>query len=73
MIPLSPDQILQIWRALKPFEIEVTYGFSTVRYRGLQGEASISERILESAKVCVRRMGWKEHEIFGESVVRREG
>ena len=64
-IPLSPDQILQIWRRLKGYEIEATYGFTTVRYRG---GASIPERILESAKVCVRAMGWKEHEVLQESV-----
>ncbi|KAK5102328.1 hypothetical protein LTR70_000113 [Exophiala xenobiotica] len=70
MIPLSPDQILGIWKALKGFEIEATYGFTTVRYAGKEGEASIPERILESAKVCVRRMSGEksEHEIFGETV-----
>lgn len=70
MIPLSPDQILGIWKALKGFEIEATYGFTTVRYAGREGEASIPERILESAKVCVGRMsgGRREHGVFGETV-----
>lgn len=69
MIPLSPDQILGIWQAIKGFEIEATYGFQTVRARKTEGEevASIPQRILESAKVCVGRMGWEEHEIFKES------
>lgn len=65
-IPLDPDAILQIWRALKGFDIEATYGFVTVRAK--EGDATIPQRILESAKVCVRRMGYKEHEIFNESV-----
>ncbi|KAK5070593.1 hypothetical protein LTR64_000266 [Lithohypha guttulata] len=67
MIPLSPDQILGIWWAIKGFEIEATYGFQTVRAKKQDG-ASIPERILESAKVCVGRMGREEHEIFKESV-----
>lgn len=65
MIPLSPDQILGIWRALKGFEIEVTYGFVTVKSR--EGDhVGIPARILQSAKTCVGAMGWREHEIFQE-------
>lgn len=67
MIPLSPDEILGIWRALKGWEIEATYGFSTVRWNGRESEAGIPERILESARVCVRAMGVREHAIFEES------
>ena len=67
MIPLPPDQILQIWRALKGFDIEATYGFTTVRSRE-EDVAGIPQRILESAKICVSNMGWKEHEIFNETV-----
>lgn len=67
MIPLSPDEILGIWRALKGWEIEATYGFSTVRWNGRESEAGILERILESARVCVRAMGVREHAIFEES------
>lgn len=66
-IPLAPDQILGIWKALKGFDIEATYGFVTVRSK--EGDrVSIPARILQSAKVCVRAMGWREHDIFGETV-----
>lgn len=66
-IPLSPDQILGIWKALKGFEIEATYGFVTIKSK--KGDSvGIPARILQSAKVCVRAMGWREHEIFDEVV-----
>ena len=68
MIPLSPDEILRIWKSLKGFKIEATYGFSTVRYLGRPGEVSIPERILESAKVCVRRMSVQTHDLLHERV-----
>lgn len=64
-IPLDPDQILQIWRALKGHSIEATYGFVTVRSK--DGDATIPQRILESAKVCVRRMGYSDHDILRET------
>lgn len=67
LIPLAPDQILGIWRALKGFEIEATYGFVTVKSEKKDG-VGIPARILQSAKTCVRAMGWKEHEIFEETV-----
>lgn len=67
MIPLSPDQILHIWRSLKGFPVEATYGFVTVRSR--KGDrVSIPARILQSAKAFVGAMGWTGHEIFSEAV-----
>jgi hypothetical protein len=66
MIPMSPDAVLQIWRAMKGFKFEVCYRLmGTVRHRpelsvGLEG------RVLESASIFVRALGFQEHEILTE-------
>lgn len=67
MIPLAPDQILGIWRSLKGFDIKATYGFNTVKSTK-EDKVGIPERILQSAKISVWAMGWKEHEIFEETI-----
>lgn len=65
MIPLPPKDVLGIWRAVKGFEFEATYGGfmgQDVRREGLKGE------VLESAKEVVRRGGHEGAEIFGETL-----
>lgn len=65
MIPLGPEQVLQIWRAMKGFGVEATYGFTTVRYK--KGDRkTIPERVLESAQMFVKSIGYEEHAIFSE-------
>ncbi|KAI1613067.1 beta-lactamase-like protein [Exophiala viscosa] len=70
-IPLPPDIVLQIWKALKPFEFKATYGVfakvSNVFERpgetlGLRG------RVLQSAKIAVKAMGYSDHSIFAEEL-----
>ncbi|MDI1493269.1 MAG: hypothetical protein OHK93_005057 [Ramalina farinacea] len=54
-IPLDPDTIHVIWKAIRDLEFEATFGAFTgmeVRDKGLRG------RMLESMKVQVRGMGW---------------
>jgi glyoxylase-like metal-dependent hydrolase (beta-lactamase superfamily II) len=66
MIPMSPDAVLQVRRAMKGFKYKVCYGLmGTVRHRpelsvGLEG------RVLESAKIFVKALGSKGHEILTE-------
>ena len=70
-IPLSPDQILGIWRTLKRFDFQATYGvFAGVsNVKELDGQRmSLKQRVLESAKIAVRRMGLLKHEILQESL-----
>jgi hypothetical protein len=70
-IPLSPDQILGIWRTLKRFDFQATYGvFAGVsNVKELDGQRmSLRQRVLESAKIAVRRMGYQQHEILQESL-----
>lgn len=63
MIPLPPSEIQRIWRALKPFSFEATYGgFSGQDVRGID----VKQRVLESMKIQVRRQGHEDHEIFKE-------
>lgn len=66
-IPLSPEEIFKIWRALKGFSIEATYAFVNVKSQA-GDTTSIPERILESAKVVVKRMGFDNHQILNETI-----
>lgn len=69
MIPLSPDEILRIWRVLKPWDFKATYGVMA-KWSNLFEKAtdrkSVKERLLDSAKMAVQAMGHAEHEIFEE-------
>lgn len=67
-IPLSPDQVLKILKALKGFDIQATYAFTTVRWREGQ-QTTIPERIVESAKICAKSMGYSDHPIFAEKAM----
>lgn len=71
MIPLSPDEILRIWRVLKAWEFKATYGvmakWSNVFEKDTDPK-TLKERLLDSAQLAVRAMGYTEHEIFQESL-----
>ena len=63
MIPLSPNAILDIWRAIKPFAFNTTYGaFVGMNVR----DSALKERMLQSMKTQVRIGGWENHAIFDE-------
>ena len=65
MIPLTPDDIMIIWRALKTFDFDTTYG----AFNGMTvNDANMKERILMSMKIQVRSMGWKDHKLLKETV-----
>jgi hypothetical protein len=74
-VPLDPDSILRIWKAMKLYDFHTTYGnvVDTMVVRegkevdGGQG-MRLKERMLQSAKIAVRRMGWREHEMLLEEV-----
>jgi len=70
-IPLPPDKILKIWKALKPFDFEATYGvFAVISNLKQKPEhrMTLKARVLESAKIAVRSMGYTQHEIFDENL-----
>ena len=72
-LPLSPDEILRIWRVLKKLEFRVTYGVMakiTNVYERPEDEefGGLKRRVLESAKVAVRRMVGEGHEMLKETL-----
>jgi hypothetical protein len=61
-----PDKILQIWRAVEPFDFHTTFGaFAGVDVRGGK---ELKMRLLESAKIAVRAMGYSGHALLAEAV-----
>ena len=71
-IPLGPDDILKIWRTLKTFDFTKTYGVFAVMSNVKESEGqrmSLKQRLLESAKIAIKSMGFDEsHGIFSETV-----
>lgn len=69
-IPLPPQKILQIWRAIKPYDFRATFGvFKGANVVEKEGQRmSLKERVLESAKIQVRAMGWDGHEMLAETL-----
>lgn len=57
MIPLAPDKIHGIWKALKPFDFTESYG-------GFMGQNNkrpdLKKQLLESMKIFVRTAGHTE-------------
>ncbi|CAL8576859.1 hypothetical protein XPA_002726 [Xanthoria parietina] len=65
MIPLAPDDIMTIWRAVRGYDFDTTYGaFNGMTVRDLD----MKQRILMSMKTQVRSMGWEKHELLDETV-----
>lgn len=63
MIPLSPSKINGIWKALKPFGFDATYG-------GFAGQnlsrPDLKKQVLESMKIFLRSGGHEGLEIYEE-------
>ncbi|PNS20441.1 DNA polymerase epsilon catalytic subunit A [Sphaceloma murrayae] len=65
MVPLGPDDVWAIWKAVRDRDFGVTHGLMM----GMDVEhADVKKWVLEGAKRQVRRMGWEGHEILEESV-----
>lgn len=61
MIPLPPDEILKIWKAIEPFHFDTTHGaFVGMDVR----DQDVKKRVLESMQIQTRGEGWKVHEIL---------
>ena len=61
MIPLPPDAVLEIWRALERWEFVESYGLMV----GMDvRDARLKERVLESMKIQVGWEGWGAHELM---------
>lgn len=64
MIPMSPDAVLGIWRAVKPYQFDVTYdAFRDYTIRSPE----VKRRLLDSMQIHTRTVGILEHAILEES------
>ncbi|KAF1975773.1 hypothetical protein BU23DRAFT_588386 [Bimuria novae-zelandiae CBS 107.79] len=65
MIPLPPDAVLGIWKSIKDFDFEESYG-------GFMGQnvrrKDLKVKVLESAKIFLRRSGHEKAAIYEETV-----
>ncbi|GLA68817.1 hypothetical protein AtubIFM55763_007017 [Aspergillus tubingensis] len=62
MIPLPPDDVHGIWKALKHTEFDRAYG----AFMGMDTVGDCKKRVLDSAKIFVRAMGYLDHAIHEE-------
>ena len=65
MIPLPPSDILEIWRAIEPYDFNTTHGaFVGTDVR----DQDLKKRMLESMKIQTRGEGWKRHEMLDQTI-----
>ncbi|KAK7204966.1 metallo-beta-lactamase [Myxozyma melibiosi] len=64
MIPLSPDAVFDIWKALKPFNFEIMHG----GWADKVVKTDVKKRLLESCKIFVEKMGYTQHAVFEEEL-----
>jgi glyoxylase-like metal-dependent hydrolase (beta-lactamase superfamily II) len=75
-IPLHPDDILRIWRLVKDLDFHTCMGafkgqdVRTMPNEKERGTGGAKGRLLESCKIYIGAMGWKEdqHAIFAEKL-----
>lgn len=69
-IPLDPNKIMQIWRAIQPYDFRATFGvFKGANVVEKPGQRmSLKGRVLESAKIQVKAMGWTDHTMLTETL-----
>jgi hypothetical protein len=75
-IPLHPDEILHIWKLVKDLNFHTCMGafkgqdVRTMENEEERGTGGAKGRLLESCKIYIRAMGWKEdqHGIFAEKL-----
>lgn len=65
-IPLSPPEILKMWRAIKPFDFDTSFGAfvgSDVR------DPDLKKRVWESMNIQIHHGGWDEGEVLKDAAV----
>ncbi|KAL6238117.1 hypothetical protein BDW75DRAFT_237628 [Aspergillus navahoensis] len=62
MIPLSADDVHGIWKAIKHTEFEITRG----AFIGMETDTDSKTRLLDSAQIFVKAMGYLDHAIHQE-------
>lgn len=66
MIPLDPDAIGRMWRALKGLDFHRTMGAFPTMDVSDNEHVAVKERVLESMKIQIRAMGWQRHWLLEE-------
>ncbi|KAL5376354.1 hypothetical protein DPSP01_010580 [Paraphaeosphaeria sporulosa] len=66
MIPLPPSEVLGIWRSIKGWDFESTYG--GFMGQNVVGRKNLKKEVLESAQMFLRKGGHEKAEIFEETV-----
>ncbi|KAE8309698.1 beta-lactamase-like protein [Aspergillus transmontanensis] len=62
MIPLPPDEVLNIWKAVKDLDFDDIRG----GFMGTEVNGSCKQRVLESAQIFIKSMGHFNHAIHEE-------
>lgn len=74
-IPMHPDDIHQIWLKVKDLDFDTALGafegmdIYTMPNEAKRGTGGVKGRLLESCKIYVKAMGWKEHGILNETML----
>ncbi|KAJ9297493.1 hypothetical protein DTO271G3_4268 [Paecilomyces variotii] len=61
-IPLPPDEVHNIWKAIKDFDFDDAHG----AFVGQDTRGNSRKRVLDSAKLVVKSMGYGDHAIHAE-------
>ncbi|CAD0024683.1 unnamed protein product, partial [Aureobasidium pullulans] len=63
MIPLPPDTILEMWKAIKPYDFTATHGL----FPGWDiSDENVKKSVLDSMKIQVRNQGFASHALLDE-------
>ncbi|KAI8289321.1 hypothetical protein K4K60_009011 [Colletotrichum sp. SAR11_57] len=63
-IPLSPDDVHGIWKAISALDFEDAHS----AFPGRDARGGAKKRLLESAQLCVKFMGYANHAIHSEKI-----
>ena len=73
-ITMRPDAVLGIWRTIKGLDYHTAFGafkgqdVRTMGNEDARGTGGVKGRLLESAKIYVKAMGWEDHAILAEEI-----
>jgi hypothetical protein len=62
-IPLHPDAVHNIWKAIKDVDFEDVHG----AFVGQETKGNSKKRVLDSAKIYVKAVGYLDHAIHQEA------
>ena len=77
MIPLSPEQMLGMWKVLRPWEFRSTHGAFVGQEvvdgdERQKGAIGVRARVLKSMRIQARGEGWSEERLEGDGIFARQ-